>query len=197
MDGPLLWFLNRGTGFTLMVLLTATVLLGILATRGSAGGRMPRFVTQSLHRNLGLLAVLMLLAHVTSAVADEYVDIRWWQALSPVGATYRPLWLGLGTLALDLMVLVTLTSLLRPRIGHRLWLVVHLGSYAAWAVAVAHGLGIGTDSSQPWAQWLTWTCVGLVALAGLGRAVAVGTARRRGRASRTRIPGPPAPVAVR
>ena len=195
MDGPLLWFLNRGTGFTLMVLLTATVLLGILATRGAAGGRMPRFATQSLHRNLGLLSVLMLLAHVTSAVADEYVDIRWWQALSPLGATYRPLWLGLGTLALDLMVLVTLTSLLRPRIGHRLWLVVHLGSYAAWAAAVAHGLGIGTDSSQPWALWLTWACVGLVVLAGLGRAVTVGTARRRARASRT--PGPLAPVAVR
>ena len=63
---------------------------------------LPRFVSQALHRNIALLSVLMLVAHVTTAVVDEYVDIRWWHALVPVGATYEPLWLGLGTLSLDL-----------------------------------------------------------------------------------------------
>ncbi len=180
MDGPLLWFVNRGTGFSLLVLLTGAVLLGILSTGGTPARRLPVFVTQSLHRNLSLLSVLMLLVHVASAVADRYVDIRWWQALSPVGATYRPLWLGLGTVALDLILLVTLTSVLRVRIPQRLWRAVHLLSYAAWASAVVHGLGIGTDTGEAWARWLTWTCVGLVSLALLGRLVAT----RRGRGAR-------------
>lgn len=167
MDGPLLWFLNRGTGFTLMVLLTATVLLGILATRGAAGGRMPRFVTQSLHRNLALLSVALLGVHVTTAVVDTYVDIRWWQALVPVGATYMPLWLGLGTVSLDLIALVAVTSLLRTRLGHRTWHAVHLLSWAAWAVAVAHGIGIGTDlrASSKLAVVPTIACVAAVLLA--------------------------------
>ena len=68
----------------------------------------------------------MLVAHVVTAVVDKYVDIRWWQALVPVGATYEPLWLGLGTLSLDLVAAVTVTSLLRTRLGHRSWRTVHL-----------------------------------------------------------------------
>src|SRR6478752_4207545 len=107
-DGPFLWYLNRSTGLVLLVLLTASTVLGVLAMNGRAGRGLPRFVTQALHRNLVLLVV-----HVASAVADTFVDIRWWQAFVPVGATYLPLWLGLGTVSLDLMALVVLTSLLR------------------------------------------------------------------------------------
>ena len=44
--------------------------------------------------------------HVVTAVVDTYVDIRWWQAFVPwVGASYMPLWLGLGTVALDVIAM--------------------------------------------------------------------------------------------
>ncbi|MBS2938443.1 ferric reductase-like transmembrane domain-containing protein [Nocardioides sp. J2M5] len=148
-EGPLFWYLNRATGLVLLVLMTLSVVLGVLATSGRAGRGVPRFVSQSLHRNLSLLSVLALLAHVTTAVVDEYVDIRWWQALVPVGATYRPLWLGLGTVSLDLLAVVVLTSVLRTRLSHRSWRLVHLSSWLAFAAAVAHSVGIGTDLSSP------------------------------------------------
>ena len=103
LHGPLLWYLNRSTGLVVLVLLTATVLLGVLAT-GRGGRVLPRFVGQALHRNLALWSVVLLVVHITTAVVDTYVDIRWWQAVVPwVGATYLPLWLGLGTLAFDLL----------------------------------------------------------------------------------------------
>ena len=86
-EGPLLWYVNRSTGMVLLVLLTLTVLLGALSTRGDAGSRVPRFAVQSLHRNLGLLATVMLVLHVTTAVLDEFVDIRWWQAVVPSRCT--------------------------------------------------------------------------------------------------------------
>ena len=178
-DGPFLWYLNRSTGLVLLVLLTASTVLGVLAMNGRAGRGLPRFVTQSLHRNLALLSVVLLGVHVASAVADTFVDIRWWQAFVPVGATYLPLWLGLGTVSLDLMVVVVLTSLLRARLGHRTWHAVHLLSWLAWAVAVAHGIGIGTDLGtdpatllQPdhrWATLPTLACVTAVLVAGLVR----------------------------
>jgi len=152
-EGPLLWYVNRGTGIVLVLLLTATVLLGIWSTRGEAGARVPRFVVQALHRNIGLLSTVMLGLHVVSAVLDEYVDIRWWQALVPWRLSYEPLWLAAGVIALDLLLAVTVTSLLRDRLAHRAWRAVHLSAYLAWAISLVHGLGIGTDSGEPWAQW--------------------------------------------
>ena len=154
-DGPLLWFLNRGTGLVLLALLTVVTTMGLWSLRARAGGRVPGFVAQALHRNLALVAVALLVAHVATAVADEYVDIRWWQAVLPVRLAYRPTWLGArhpgaGRLA----VVVVATSLLRERIGRRVWRLVHLAAYAAWALAVAHGIGLGTDTSEPWARWV-------------------------------------------
>ena len=96
-DGPFLWYANRGTGVVILVLLTLTTVLGVLSRRGDAHGRVPRFLTQSLHRRVALISSALLLAHVATAVVDEYVDIRWWQAVVPFVATYRPLYLGLGT----------------------------------------------------------------------------------------------------
>lgn len=158
-DSAVLWYLNRGTGIVLLSLLSMSVLLGVLGMSGrpagDGGARMPRFVTLNLHRNLALGSVLLLIAHIVTAVADDYVDIRWWQAIVPFGATYAPLWLALGTLAFDLMVVVVVTSLLRQRIGVRSWRVVHLTSWAAYAASVAHGFGIGTDlrHRDDWAMW--------------------------------------------
>jgi sulfoxide reductase heme-binding subunit YedZ len=185
-DGPFLWYLNRSTGVVLLVLLTLSVVLGVLAMGGRPGRGLPRFVTQSLHRNLALLSVLALVVHVVSAVADTYVDIRWWQAIVPVGATYLPLWLGLGTLALDLMAVIVLTSLLRSRLGHRSWRVVHLLSWVAWGFSVAHSIGIGTDlkSATGLAVVPVFACVVavvaalLLRLTHLGRRVEPVTLRR-------------------
>jgi methionine sulfoxide reductase heme-binding subunit len=186
MDGPLLWFANRGTGVVLLVLLTVTTLLGVLSTRGNAGHGLPRFVTQSLHRNLSLISLALLVVHAGTAVLDEYVDIRWWQALVPLGGTYEPLWLALGTLALDLIVVVVLTSLVRHRLPHRPWRAIHLAAYASWALAVLHGFGMGSDSAAGWARWTTVGCVAAVATAATIRGVDVwGSGRRRRALDRT------------
>ena len=182
---PLLWYLNRGTGVVLLVLFTATVVLGVLATGRSATPLWPRFVTQGLHRTLAALSVLLLAAHVVSAVVDQYVDIRWWQAVVPFGGTYEPVWLALGAVSLDLLALVVATSMARSRVPHRVWFLVHLGSYAAWASAVVHGVFIGTDSTKGWMVTITLGCVAAVALAVLARLVAVLHGRRVNRRRRT------------
>ena len=146
MTSPLLWYLNRGTGVVLLVAFTATVVLGVLATGRSATPLWPRFVTQGLHRSLAALSVLMLTAHVVSAVVDSYVDIRWWQAFVPFGSTYEPVWLALGAISLDLLAVVIATRSPAPACRTGSWFLVHLTTYAAWTSAVVHGLFIGTDS---------------------------------------------------
>lgn len=162
-DARLLWFLNRGTGVILLVLLTLSVALGVLSTVRITSVIWPRFVTQQLHRNVSLLAVVLLVVHIGAAVADGYVNIRWWDALVPFRGEYRPLWLGLGTLATDLIVLTVYTGLSRTRFGSRTWRIIHLTSYLSWLAGLVHGLGIGTDNHEVWSVGVSVVCVGVVA----------------------------------
>jgi sulfoxide reductase heme-binding subunit YedZ len=166
-DGAFLWYLNRGTGVVLLALLTLVTVLGVLARQTRAGGRLPGFVVPALHRNLSVLCVVLLLVHSCSAVVDEYVDIRWWQAFVPWRLSYEPWWLGLGTAAGDLVLVAALSSAVRARLGYRGWRMIHRGAYGAWWLGVVHGLGIGTDADEPSVRLLyaaSLVCVVLVTL---------------------------------
>ena len=179
-DGPLLWLLNRSTGLVLLGLLTLTVVMGVLATGGRAGPGVPRFARQGLHRNLALLSVAMLAVHAVTAVVDGFVDLHWWDAVVPFLGGYEPLWTGLGTLGLDLLAAVTVTSAVRVRLGLGPWRLVHLTAYVAWGLGLAHALGIGTDVAQrsAGAVGLTAASAGLVLAAGAVRAGQVLLVRR-------------------
>jgi sulfoxide reductase heme-binding subunit YedZ len=167
-DPKILWYLNRATGLVLLVLFTAAVLLGQAST-ARPGGRLPRFVSVELHRNTALLGLVMLVLHVATSVADGFVDIAPIDAVIPFRSPYRPLWLGLGTLALDLALAVALTTLVRRWLSPVLWRGVHWLSYLCWAAAVLHGLGTGTDTRQPGTLLAAFGCVAVVALGGLIR----------------------------
>jgi sulfoxide reductase heme-binding subunit YedZ len=158
------WYLARGTGAAMLVLLTLTLVLGIVNVRRWAPRGLQRFVLDDLHRTLGLLVVVLLGVHVASNVLDAFVSISLVDAVVPFVGSYHPFWLGLGALSLDLLAALIVTSLLRARIGLRAWRAVHWVAYASWPIAVAHGIGMGTDASG-WLLWLTIACAGLVALA--------------------------------
>ncbi|MFF4504169.1 ferric reductase-like transmembrane domain-containing protein [Streptomyces sp. NPDC001401] len=166
MTSETLWYANRATGAVCLVLFTVVVLLGIaVKLRGRLPG-LPRFGTVSLHRTLSLTATAFLALHIALAVTDSYVNIGILDAVVPFVSDYQPLWLGLGTVAVDLMLAVLITSLLRARMGHRTWRAVHWLAYASWPVALIHGIGIGTDTGTDWMTWLTIACVATVLTAG-------------------------------
>ena len=145
-----------------LILLTLSVALGVANVQRLQTARVPRFVINAVHRNASLLAIVFLAIHIVTTVLDSYVNISLIDAVVPFGAGYRPLWVGLGAVALDLMLAVVVTSLLRRHIGHRAWRATHWLAYACWPVAVAHGLGIGTDRSVTWVIALTIGCMGCV-----------------------------------
>jgi hypothetical protein len=60
---------------------------------------------------------------------------------------------------------LTVTSLLRKRIGYRTWRAIHWTSYACWPIALLHGLGTGTDTRVRWSLLLSVACLVLVVLA--------------------------------
>ena len=166
LHGPGLWYATRATGLVTLLLLTASVLLGLLTAGRFATGRWPRFLSQGLHRNISLLVLVFLALHVGTTVIDTYTSISLAAAFIPFASSYKAAWLSLGAVALDMLVALVVTSLLRARIGHRSWRRVHWLAYACWPVAVAHGLGIGTDRNATWVFALTIACaVSVVTLA--------------------------------
>ena len=160
-----LWYTTRATGMVALVLLTISVVLGVLTSVRFARPMWPRFVTIGLHRNMSLLVLIFVVLHVVTTVTDPFASIHWADVVVPFVSSYRPLWLGLGTVAFDLLIAVTLTSLLRARLSHRTWRLVHWSSYLCWPVAVVHGLGTGTDTSQSWVLGLSALCVAAVVAA--------------------------------
>jgi sulfoxide reductase heme-binding subunit YedZ len=157
-----LWYLGRGTGVVSLVLLTVVVALGIASRSGRPAFGLPRFAVTAVHRNASLLAVTLLAVHVTTLLADPYAQLKLVDIVLPFVGTYRPLWLGLGTLGLDLIVALVVTSLLRHRLGLRTWRAVHWLAYATWPVAFLHGLGTGTDAGQLWLRATAVACAAAV-----------------------------------
>jgi sulfoxide reductase heme-binding subunit YedZ len=170
-DGPVLWFANRGTGVILVILLTLATALGVLSTARMGSTAWPRFATQVLHRNVSLLSAVMLGVHAATAVIDTYVDIRWYDVFVPFAATYQPLWMALGAIALDVIVVVAVTGLLRRRLSLGVWRGIHLLSYLGWAVGVVHGIGIGTDRATIWGIAVTVGSVTVVLITVIVRLV--------------------------
>jgi predicted ferric reductase len=158
-----LWYLTRATGVIALVLLTASMSLGLLSSVRYARPGWPRFVTAGLHQNLSLLALAFTCIHVVTTLADSYAPVHVQDVVIPFISAYRPLWLGLGAVAFDLMLALILTSVARTRMSHRSWRLVHWGSYLCWPVAVLHGLGTGSDTQVRWVLALTAACVAVVA----------------------------------
>ncbi|MGA9161348.1 MAG: ferric reductase-like transmembrane domain-containing protein [Actinomycetota bacterium] len=166
-----LWYLTRGSGAVSLLLLTAVVVLGVAnVARWSPDGT-PRFVVQRVHRDLSLLALVFIALHVATVVIDGFAPIRWIDAVLPFGSAYRPIWLGFGALALDLLVAIAITSLVRSRLGYGVWRAVHWTTYGTWVVALLHGAGVGSDTRSVWMMGLVAVSVGTVLAAVVWRVI--------------------------
>lgn len=172
MNDTILWYTTRGAGAVSLVLLSAVVVLGILSTLRFESASWPRFLTTGLHRNLALTALVFLALHIVTAVVDPFTHLGWLAAVIPFSSYYRTFWLGLGTIAVELVIAVSVTSLVRGFIGHSAWRAVHWLSYASWPVAVLHSIGTGTDAWSGWMLALDFVCVLAVLVAVAARLAA-------------------------
>jgi DMSO/TMAO reductase YedYZ heme-binding membrane subunit len=149
-----LWFVARGTGIVLVgqiTLVTATGVLSFVRTRST---HWSPFAAKRLHRDLSVFSIVLLLVHVTASVLHRYgkIQIGLFDVLIPFSGIWEPFWVGLGSIAFDIMLVVSITSHARNRLrlSPGRWQMIHVLSYAAWTVGLAHGLGIGTDATTTW-----------------------------------------------
>ena len=162
------WFITRASGAVALVLLTGSVALGVASVRRMEVANL-RFVVGALHRSVSLLAVVFVLLHVVTTLLDGFAPIGVLDVVIPFRSAYRPVWLGLGTVALDLAAAVTITSLIRDRVGYRGWRATHWLVYLSWPLALVHSYGTGTDPKAHWMLALTGLCVVVVLAAVIAR----------------------------
>jgi predicted ferric reductase len=171
-SGSAYWYLTRSTGGVALLLLTIAIAIGVVDVRRWSTPRWPRFLVDSLHRNVSLLAMVFLVLHIITSVLDSFAPISLLDAFVPFAGSYRPLWLGLGAIAFDLLIAVTLTSMLRQRVGYTSWRAIHWPTYASWPIALLHGFGTGSDGASTWLLALSAVCAAVVLAAVLVRVAA-------------------------
>lgn len=178
---PVDWYASRAAGVVAYALITGGVLLGVLLGGRARLQRWPAFAVADIHRFVGLLAGTFVALHVLTVWADAMVHFSLVQLLVPFTSGYRPFWVGLGTVAAELLVAVALTNVLRKRIGFARWKRWHYLSFALWLAATAHGIGAGTDANEQWLRLLYVGSVGSVVGAvawRVGRGSTAGAAAR-------------------
>jgi DMSO/TMAO reductase YedYZ heme-binding membrane subunit len=142
-DIPWNWFVMRSTGLVALGLLTLAVVLGIIGPRLRPTGRLAGI---SVHRAAASVGALLVVLHVVLAVIDPWIELSWLSVVLPGAATWKPLGVAMGALAVDLLLLLLVTTATRFR-APRAWRQVHLAAYPLWALTVGHGLLVGTDGA--------------------------------------------------
>jgi DMSO/TMAO reductase YedYZ heme-binding membrane subunit len=148
-----------------LILLTLTMVLGLVTTTRARARNWPGFAQQGFHRRLSMIAVAFLAIHVLTSVLDTYVNIGWVAVVVPFTSSYGRFWVGVGAVSLDLMLAVFVSSLLRTRMSPGAWRALHWLAYLSWPIALAHTFGMGTDAGERWVILLGVACVAAVAAA--------------------------------
>ena len=190
---PTFWIIARSSGLLAYVLLTSSVLAGIVLKARPYGRAVRAASVADLHRFLALLGLGLVAIHGIALVLDETVRISPAALVGPGLVPYRTLWTSLGVLAAELMVVVNVSFALRRPIGARTWRRLHWLTYGVFGLATAHGLAAGTDSGRLWALVLYGAGTGAVLGAAAWRALVPASTTRGGD---TRVPDRNRPIAL-
>ena len=167
---PTFWLLGRTSGLTAYLLLTLSVLAGLVLRSRPFGRALKASSVMDLHRLLALLGLASLGVHGTALLLDRTVHMPVAGLFVPGSSPYRPVAVALGVIAAELMALVVVSFSVRRLTGQKAWRLLHWSTYGIFALATAHGLFAGSDSAQPWARGLYLGAFAAVAFATAWRA---------------------------
>jgi methionine sulfoxide reductase heme-binding subunit len=146
---PASWYAARSAGILAYLLLSCSVVVGV-SMSSKRKLKWPRFAVQEVHRFLSLLTGLFIVIHGGSLLLDRVVPYSLTQVIVPFTSSYRPLTVGLGVAAADLLAAVAVTNALRTRLPYSFWRRAHYATIAVWLGATGHAFLSGTDRHDVW-----------------------------------------------
>lgn len=146
------WIASRSAGVVALLAITASVILGLLMANGLPRRKGATRVMVALHESTALAGLVALAVHGLTLLGDPWMNATLWNISVPFTIGYRPLWTSLGIIGGWLAIALGLSFYARRRIGTKRWRSVHRATVLAWALALAHTLGSGTDAQEPWLQ---------------------------------------------
>jgi sulfoxide reductase heme-binding subunit YedZ len=179
----LVWIIARSTGTAALVALVLSVLSGMALRSGALAWLSHNRGVRAVHDLTSVLWLPLAIAHVIALMFDPYATVGLADVLIPFLVPYGSFAIGLGTISLQLAVVVLISTWLRGKLTQQGWLAIHRLSYIAFVAAFAHGLLAGTDLAQPILAALAWVTAAVLALVGFRRLTA---ARGRQSAARSR-----------
>jgi predicted ferric reductase len=180
------WYSSRALGFLGFWALTASVVYGLLLSTGILDAVTHRAVNMTLHQDLSAISIALVVLHGAVLLLDKFVQTTVFQMVVPFATEYRPVWVGIGQIALYVMVVVYASFFFRRRLGQRGWRMLHYTTFLAFLGGAVHGLMAGTDTSAPWALWSYAASIALVTFLLIYRiAMSVARAPARGVAERS------------
>jgi methionine sulfoxide reductase heme-binding subunit len=193
LTSPYLWYTTRATGIVTLILFTLVVSLGTFVANRIGGTYVGRFELNELHRSVSMVAIVFLAFHVVTTVIDSYVPTGVLSIFVPMTSSYKRLAITFGAVALDLILAVWISSLLKVRIANRSWRFIHWFSWLAFVAAVVHALLAGTDSRSGLGLAAVIACAAVVTAAAFWRYLGRPT-RAAGRTALSPLAVAPAPL---
>ncbi len=172
------WYLSRSSAMVAYTLIWLSMVLGL-----TLSGKIARLwqggpTVLDLHQHTSVLGLAFGLFHALILLGDGYINYTLRSVLVPfASATYRPLWVGLGQIALYGLGIITLSFYLKPWIGRRAWRLIHYLSFLLFLLSLAHGVLSGSDSSSGVVRGFYWLTGGSVVFLTFYRALATRRAK--------------------
>jgi DMSO/TMAO reductase YedYZ heme-binding membrane subunit len=158
-------FMLYYAGVLALVGLTGSVLLGLVATDRIVMTPGHRVMAQAVHRAFSFGTLAFLIIHIVTEILAQRSHVI--DAIVPFLSPYRTFYIGLGTIASDLIILLVVTSILRKRFTEHgkawRWRAIHYASYVAFVFAVLHGL-LGGRTAKPYVDWSYGFAIAVTAL---------------------------------
>jgi predicted ferric reductase len=190
------WYIARASGIVAWVLVTASVVWGlILSTKLTRRPKPAWFL--DLHRFLGGLSVVFVGVHLAGLVADNYTQFGMASILVPLASSWHPVAVAWGVVGMYLLVAIEITSLLMRRLPRRLWRAVHFTSFGLFAFTTIHALTAGSDAGSVAVQWFALGSCAIVGFLTLVRILSSFRTERPLTASRAASPTPRLPSLAR
>ena len=166
-----LWFIARITGLTAFAVLSLSVLSGEALRTSVLDFLAKNRAIRKLHDFTTPLWLPLVFAHIVALEYDRTAQIRPINIVVPFTTTYGQVPIGLGTIAFDILMVVTVTSWLRSRMNNTLWTWIHRTSYIAFVAVFFHAVLSGTDFAAPLVSAIAWPVAAALAILGVSRII--------------------------